>query len=88
MVNNYANFGIGSLFVSDLYCDIDTSNTINGKPMYYLIGENDRVFDESMEIGFLGLVDCQNISVKNLHFTNNFEGMLLAGTVAFVRGKL
>ena len=80
MMNNYANFGIGSSSVSDFYCDIDTSNTINGKPMYYLIDQNNLLFDETMEIGFLGLISCQNISVKNCDFTNNFEGMLVAGT--------
>jgi parallel beta-helix repeat protein len=81
LVNNIVNFGIGSSSVSDFYCDIDTSNTINGNPIYYYIEAHDMVFDESMEIGFLGLISCQNISVKNLHFTHNFEGMLLAGTV-------
>lgn len=80
MMNNYANFGIGSSSVSDFYCDIDTSNTINGKPMYYIIGRSNLLFDESMEIGFLGLVDCYNISVKNCDFSNNFEGMMIAGT--------
>jgi parallel beta-helix repeat protein len=80
MMNNYANFGIGSSSVSDFYCDIDTSNTINGKPMYYLIEQDNLLFDETMQIGFLGLVSCQNITVKNCDFTNNFEGMLVVGT--------
>jgi parallel beta-helix repeat protein len=80
LLNNYANFGIGSPYVSDFYCDIDTSNTINGKPLYYLIGQHNLSFNETTPVGFLGLVDCENISVKNLIFTNNFEGMLLAGS--------
>lgn len=80
MTGNYANFGIGSSSVTDFYCDIDTSNTINGKTMYYLIGQDNLSFDETAQIGFLGLVSCQNISVKNCNLTNNFEGMLLAGT--------
>ena len=78
--NNYINFGIGSTSLSDYYCDIDASNTINEKPMYYLVEQNNLLFDETTMIGFLGLVDCQNISVKNMNFTNNFEGMLMAGT--------
>lgn len=81
MENNIVNFGIGSPFVMDFYCDIDTSNTINGQPIYYLIEAHDMVFDESIAIGFLGLVNCQNISVKNLRFSYNFEGLLLAGTM-------
>ncbi len=78
--NNIVNFGIGSPYVMDFYCDVDTSNTINGKSIYYLVEEKDMVFDENIALGFLGLVNCQNISVKNLRFTNNFEGLLLAGT--------
>lgn len=80
LIDNYANFGIGSSSLLDFYCDIDTSNTINGKPMYYLIEQDNLVFDETAEIGFLGLVNCHTISVKNQYFSNNFEGMLLAGT--------
>ena len=77
--NNYENFGIGSSYLSDFYCDIDTSNTINGKPIRYIIEQNDLVFDETMEIGFLGLVSCRNIQVSNLDLTNNFQGIVCAG---------
>lgn len=80
MTNNYANFGIGSPYVSDYYCDIDTSNIINGKPIYYFIEQHNLLINETTDVGFLGLVGCNNISVKNLTFTNNFEGMLIAGT--------
>ncbi len=80
MMGNYANFGIGSSSVSDFYCDIDTSNTINGKPMYYLIEQHNLLFNGTTEIGFLGLVGCDNISVNDCNFSNNFEGILLAGT--------
>lgn len=80
LVNNYVNFGIGSSSVSDFYCDIDTSNTINGKPLFFLIDQHDLIFDENTEIGFLGLIQCQNISVRNQFFSQNFQGVLLAGT--------
>lgn len=80
LLDNYANFGIGSSSVTDFYCDIDTSNTINGKPMYYLIEQRNLVIDETATLSFLGLVNCHNISVKNRYFSHNFEGILLAGT--------
>ena len=80
MRNNIANFGIGSSSVSDYFCDIDTSNTINGKPLYYLVEQSDLLFDGTMEIGFLGLVRCVNISVMNCVFSHNFEGMAIVGT--------
>jgi parallel beta-helix repeat protein len=80
MTNNYANFGIGSPDIADFYCEIDASNTIDGKPMYYLLAQQDLHFNGTTDIGFLGLVGCSNISVDNLTFTNNFEGMLLVDT--------
>ncbi len=80
MSNNIANFGIGSPDIDDFYCEIDTSNTINGKPMYYLVGERDRRFNGTTDVGFLGLVSCTNISVDNLTCSNNFEGMVLVNT--------
>ena len=44
--------------------DIDTSNTINGKPIYYLVNQTDKKI--SGEAGFVGLVNSSNITVKNL----------------------
>ncbi|MBU2565239.1 MAG: right-handed parallel beta-helix repeat-containing protein, partial [Candidatus Thermoplasmatota archaeon] len=68
--NNTYNFGVSS------YQDIDTSNTINGKPIYYIIEQSGLIFDETMSIGYLGLVSCSNIKVENLTFTDNVQGLL------------
>ena len=35
--NNYENFGVSSSILSDFYCDIDITNKINGKPIYYFL---------------------------------------------------
>jgi len=78
IINNNENFGIGSSILSDFYCDIDTSNTINGKPIYYWIDyHNEQIPSDA---GFIGLVSCTNISVKNLQINNNFQGIVLAGS--------
>ncbi len=77
--NNTYNFGVLGGDISYFYQDIDTSNTINGKPIYYIIEQNDLVFD-GVEVGYLGLVSCSNILVKNLTLTDNMEGLLLANT--------
>ena len=76
--NNYENFGIGSSSLSDFYCDIDTSNKINGKPIYYLIGHNNEQIPN--DAAFIGLISCINILVKNLEISNNFQGIVCAGT--------
>ncbi len=60
--------------------DIDASNTVDGKPVYYLINESDLVFDGSDDIGYLGLVNCDNILVKNVTMNNLGQGVLLAGS--------
>lgn len=53
-------------FPSEFYQDIDTSNVIDGKPIYYLRGENNREINESWNPGCIILVSCQNITLRNL----------------------
>ncbi|MCG2825186.1 MAG: right-handed parallel beta-helix repeat-containing protein [Thermoplasmatales archaeon] len=74
--NNTYNFGVGRC-----YQDIDTSNTVNGKPIYYLFEQSNLVFDETMRIGYLGLVSCTNITIRNLELKGNIQGLLLAHTI-------
>ena len=74
IINNYENFGIGSSEITDFYCDIDTSNTINGKPIYYWIDRHDE--EVPSDAAFIGLVSCTNISVKDLEIKNNFQGFV------------
>ncbi len=78
--NNIYGFHMGSLVSFDDYIhDIDTSNTIDGKPMYYLRNASDLVFDGSEDIGFLGFVECDNITVKNFNMSNNGNALIFAG---------
>ncbi|GEM_PF-3397734 len=62
--------------------DIDESNTVNGKKVYYLISESNLVINSVTfpDVGYLALVNCQNISVHHLEFTGNGHGILLAYT--------
>jgi parallel beta-helix repeat protein len=56
--------------------DVDTSNTVGGAPIYYWINhKNEQVPSDA---GFVALVNCTNISVKNLTLKNNFNGLLIA----------
>ncbi|NQE45094.1 Cell surface glycoprotein [ANME-1 cluster archaeon GoMg2] len=57
--------------------DIDTSNTVNGKPIRYLVHEKDLIIDSSWDVGYLGLVNSRNITVRDLILANNVEGILL-----------
>jgi parallel beta-helix repeat protein len=58
--------------------DIDTSNTVNGKPVYYWISEKNRTVPS--DAGWVALINCTCIMVKNLNLTKNEQGILLAFT--------
>jgi len=74
--DNDFNFYVEGGSNHDFYQDIDTSNTINGKPIYYLVEQSDYEFNETHSLGYLGLVSCTRITVKNLDIC----GMLLVNT--------
>ena len=61
MENNRYNFNIWSTSVQN----IDTSNMVNGKPIQYLVGKDNLVIDSSWSIGYLGIVNCTNIMVRD-----------------------
>ncbi|HDQ06649.1 MAG TPA: DUF1565 domain-containing protein [Candidatus Bathyarchaeota archaeon] len=58
--------------------DIDTSNTINGKPIIYWVNQHDRTVPS--DAGYVALVNCTNITVQNQTLTNNSQGILLVAT--------
>ena len=60
--------------------DIDASNTVNGKPIYYWVDQKDRRIPS--DAGFVGVVNGTNITVRDLTLTltNNSHGVLFAYT--------
>ncbi|PVX24250.1 MAG: hypothetical protein CW716_10480 [Candidatus Bathyarchaeum sp.] len=75
MKDNSYNFGITP---QPNYNDIDTSNTVNGKPIYYWTNQHDRTVP--LDAGCVILINCTNIEVQNLTLANNREGILLVNT--------
>ncbi|MGF3522597.1 MAG: right-handed parallel beta-helix repeat-containing protein, partial [Candidatus Bathyarchaeia archaeon] len=78
---NKYNFGIKAnqdTPLSNLVQDIDTSNLLDGKPIIYWVGQQDKV--TPADAGYVALVNCRNITVQNLQLQNNGQGVLLAGT--------
>lgn len=63
---------------SDFLNDLDESNTINGKPIYYWINQENRVVPSNA--GYVALINCSGITVTNLNLSNNGEGILLIST--------
>jgi len=58
--------------------EVDTSNTVNGKPIYYWVNQQGKTIPE--DAGYVALIGCTNITVKNLYLTGNLEGILLGST--------
>jgi len=86
MANNTYNFKVLWDFppteASDFINDVDASNTVDGKPIYYLVNQSNMVISPSTfpDLGFLALIECTNITVQNLDLVNEGQGLILAYT--------
>jgi len=78
MADNLYNLHVYSYYLSSLINDIDTSNTVNGKPVYYWVNENDRQVPS--DAGYVGIVNSTDITVKDLTLTENYDGVMFAFT--------
>ena len=64
--------------LTELVHDVDTSNTVDDKPIYYWINKADMTVP--IDAGYVALINCTCITVQNLNLTNNGQGVLLAYT--------
>jgi len=72
------NFAVLGGALSDFLHDIDSTNTVNGRPIYYLINrQNEKV---PTDAGYVALINSRNITVENLSLENNWQGILLFNT--------
>jgi len=56
------------------------SNIVNNKTVYYFTNHQDLIIDPSdyLNLGYLAVVNCTNIMVKDFNITRNGDGVLLA----------
>ncbi|MCX9029970.1 MAG: right-handed parallel beta-helix repeat-containing protein [Candidatus Methanoperedens sp.] len=80
MINNKQNFRLWGWIDSDYYNNIDITNTVNGKPIYYLQGVSDKVYDKSANAGTFYCINCNNITVRDSIFANNMNGVFFRNT--------
>ena len=78
MSGNRYNFGVFGFSLSEYSHNIGTSNTVDGKPIYYWVDQKDRQIPS--DAGFVGIVNGTNITVIDLTLTNNSQGVLFAYT--------
>ena len=60
---------------------IDKSNTVDGKPIYFLVDVSDAVIDASTNAGFVYVANGTNVTVKDLTLTNNGMGVWFENTI-------
>ena len=79
MTNNIRNFGVVGLELSEYINNVDDSNFVNNKKVYYLINKQNLMIDSNSfpDLGFLALVNCMNITIHNLDISNNYYGLFL-----------
>jgi len=80
MSRNRFNFFGEGLSPDELRQDVDISNTVDGKPVYYLVDESSRVIDSSTNAGYVAAVNSTSITVKDLALTHSGVGVFLAYT--------
>jgi len=80
MSGNRYNFGIDGGSYLDFDNDIDTSNLVDGKPIYYLVGDSDTVINASSNAGLVYCINCDNITVKDATLANSTNGIFLFNT--------
>ncbi|MDH5481671.1 MAG: right-handed parallel beta-helix repeat-containing protein [Candidatus Bathyarchaeota archaeon] len=73
--NNSYNLGVFGGSFSDFNNTIDVGNTVDGKPVQYLIGVENEIFENRTNIGVLYLINCINVTVRNLNLTRNGHGV-------------
>ena len=81
MERNVCNFYSWSrTSLKELRQDADTSNKVDGKPIYLLLDKSDLVIDSSTNAGYVAVINSTNITVRDLNITHSGHGVLFAYT--------
>lgn len=75
--NTYA-FGVLGSELKHFIQDIDSSNTMDGKPVYYWVNQHDKRVPANAS--YVAVVNSTNIILKDLNLTHHQEGLLFAYT--------
>lgn len=82
MSGNRYNFGLYGETDAHFDNTIDSSNKADGKPVLYVKDAFDTVYDASADVASLYLVNCNNITVKDITLSKNMHGLYLRNTTA------
>ena len=74
--NNTYNFGVHGSALEHYIHDIDDSNTVDEKPIYYLVNQHGTPIPS--DAGYVAVIHSSNILVENLQLGSNLQGVLIA----------
>ncbi|MFB6228081.1 MAG: right-handed parallel beta-helix repeat-containing protein [Halobacteriales archaeon] len=57
--------------------DLDTSNTVDGDPIYYRFNVSGETFTAADDPGYIALVNSSDVEVRGVTLTNNTDGLYL-----------
>ena len=81
MVNNTYNFEIYTGYENaSMQNNIDITNTVNGKPIYYLVNVSNITLNSTSNAGAIYCINCQNMSIKDQVLQNNSLSIALFNT--------
>lgn len=80
MTSSHYNLMVFGYDLDSFMQDIDDSNIVNNKTVYYLTNLNDMIIRPSNypNAGYLAVVNCANTTVRDINITRNGDGVLLA----------
>ena len=78
MSGNKYNFKIFGENLYQYIQNIDTSNTVNNKSIYYWVDQQNKIVPN--DAGYVVVVNSTNITIRDPTLTNNYEGVLFAYT--------
>ncbi|MEM2145967.1 MAG: NosD domain-containing protein [Candidatus Jordarchaeaceae archaeon] len=78
LTNNKYNIRLRGNLLEHFVHDIDASNTVNGKPIYYWINQHD--IEVPVNAGCVFIINSINITVRNLNLANNWYGVWFLNT--------
>ncbi len=80
MEDNELNFGVDGNAYAHYHHQIDRSNTVDGRPIYYLVGQSDALVDSTTGAGTVYGISCMNLTIRDLTIENNENGVFLLGS--------
>ncbi|PVX27780.1 MAG: hypothetical protein CW716_00515 [Candidatus Bathyarchaeum sp.] len=78
LTQNQYNFGLSGSSLQEFIHDVDVSNLVNGKPVFYYVNESNK--QTPADAGYVAFINSTNVTVENLNLTNNWQSILLAYT--------